>query len=59
MPIHFENPNVDPFNLNKRTKENYERDILLVENEHQITLKKENIKNTGIIYGIFFIKLII
>lgn len=54
MPIHFENPNVDPFNLNKRTKDNYERDILLVENEHQITLKKENIKNTGIIFGFFF-----
>ncbi|GET00648.1 transposase domain-containing protein [Rhizophagus clarus] len=48
MPTHYENLSVNPSNLNKRTEENYKRDILLVENEHQITLKKENIKNTGI-----------
>jgi len=48
MPMHYENPSFSPSNLNKRTKESYERDIQLVENEHQINQRKENIKNTGI-----------
>lgn len=45
MPVHYESPSFDPSNLNLRTKESYERDILLVEGGHQ---RKENIKKTGI-----------
>jgi hypothetical protein len=48
MPMHYENPNIDPSNLNKRTKESYERDVLLIENKHNERQIKENIKNTGI-----------
>jgi len=56
MPTHYENPSFDPSNLNLRTKESYESDILLVESEQQINLQKKNIKKTGM-YRIFLIKI--
>lgn len=37
----------DPSNLNKRTEQSFERDILLVESERQLSIQKENIKSTG------------
>jgi hypothetical protein len=55
MPsIFYENLSIDPSNLNKRTEESYEHNVLLVENGQNERQIKENIKNTGIVYGIFF-----
>jgi hypothetical protein len=53
MPRLYENLSIDPSNLNKRTEESYERDVLLVENEQNERQIKENKKKTGIAYGIF------
>jgi hypothetical protein len=50
MPRGYENSNYDPSNLNKRTEQSFRHDILLVENENQISVKKDHIKKTGINY---------
>ena len=61
---HVYYPCDDPFNLNRRTQQNFEYDILLVENENQQNQQKEIIKSTGMnciffIFLYFFLKIII
>ena len=50
MPKGYTNSNYDPSNLNKRTEQSFRHDISLVENEYQISVKKDHIKKTGIKY---------